>query len=1078
MEDRRAVTRSLAAALLPVLLIATADAAPPRRFPQDERERLEELYNDRPVRSERAGRDQSQRGAGDPEQNNEQSAPRGHDVSRALREDAQLNRVTFVDENNGWAVGDRGTLWRTGDGGHRWQLESTGVDCRLESVSFVSSKLGWAAGGYSQPYTHASAGVILRSEDGGRRWTRDRKLLLPRVRYIKFFDASRGWAIAEPSALFPSGIFSTTDGGRSWSALAAEASLASWLCGDFPDRVGGVLAGGGGRLAFTAAQSVRAVQGLESSLRTWHGVHLDTPRHGYVVGDGGRLLVTADRGRSWQPPPGSLPRGTGAFDWLTVAAHGDHAWAAGAPGSRILRTADGGRTWELCPTGCRVPLRHLTFIDDDRGWAVGDLGTILHTTDGGRSWAVQRAASRRAAWAGFYARAEDVPLELVASLGADGGYLGAVEVVCRSDLEQPDACDDTATVRLQEAIARAGGSAAYQAWQLPVRHTLLRLPREQVTAIWDRLHEQRGSDPGGIAQLESHLVMRMRMWRPSVLFVSAEKPDDAVSQLVSQVALRAIEKAADAKQYPDQIAVAGLEPWSVEKVYAALPSGQTGSINLAPTQLAARMGRSLADLAANARATLADAPAAAPRSMGFRLLVDRVPQQTGNRDFMSGVSMEATGAPKRPPMVAAAEGIDQLRRRAQWRRNAQAILAQASTRDGQGAGLSAQGAQLTRGFDKETAAELLFELAKGHLESGNLDRTAETFESLVAQHPHHPLCGAALAWLVDYYTSGETLQPPERSPVQSATAVLPGGSAALAELATPAGKSALGDARQVSSKVIAGGDERRAQRGLLCARKLEDTEPLFFAEPAVQLKLAAAHRQQGRDREALSLVAALRASRPHDTWWACADAERWLTDRKQQCAKPVWTCRRATARPKLDGKLDDPLWKECTAAELHSAQGDDGQWPAVAMLAWDDEFLYLAASCRKAPGALYPASTARRARDADVTATDRVELLLDVDRDWGRSFRLAVDYRGWTSDSCGPLTSWNPKWYVAASADDAQWTAEAAIPLAALTREKPKSQAAWAMGLQRVVPRVGFQSWSEPACPEPLPQGYGLLIFQ
>ncbi len=37
----------------------------------------------------------------------------------------------------------------------------------------------------------------------------------------------------------------------------------------------------------------------------------------------------------------------------------------------------------------KVDLRGIAFIDDDRGWAVGDGGTIVRTTDGGHTWAQQ-----------------------------------------------------------------------------------------------------------------------------------------------------------------------------------------------------------------------------------------------------------------------------------------------------------------------------------------------------------------------------------------------------------------------------------------------------------------------------------------------------------------------------------------------------------------------------------------------------------------------------------------------------------------------------------------------------------------
>ena len=59
-----------------------------------------------------------------------------------------------------------------------------------------------------------------------------------------------------------------------------------------------------------------------------------------------------------------------------------------------------------------------------------------------------------------------------------------------------------------------------------------------------------------------------------------------------------------------------------------------------------------------------------------------------------------------------------------------------------------------------------------------------------------------------------------------------------------------------------------------------------------------------------------------------------------------------------------------------------------------------------------------------------------------------------------------------------EWTAEAAIPLSELSGQHPTAKTAWAVGIQRVVPGVGFQSWTAPAASEIMPEGFGLLIFQ
>jgi hypothetical protein len=137
----------------------------------------------------------------------------------------------------------------------------------------------------------------------------------------------------------------------------------------------------------------------------------------------------------------------------------------------------------------------------------------------------------------------------------------------------------------------------------------------------------------------------------------------------------------------------------------------------------------------------------------------------------------------------------------------------------------------------------------------------------------------------------------------------------------------------------------------------------------------------------------------------------------------------------------------------------------------------LAVECREAPGCRYESSSGPRPRDPDLADRDRVEIYLDLDCDWVTYFRLVIDHRGWAAEDCWQDPTWNPQWFVAADRQSGGWTVEAALPLDALARDRPRSKDAWAVGVQRIVPQVGFQSWSTPAAVNPVSEGFGLLIF-
>lgn len=54
--------------------------------------------------------------------------------------------------------------------------------------------------------------------------------------------------------------------------------------------------------------------------------------------------------------------------------------------SLILTTDTSCTHWDTLWVGADVPLYSMCFTDTLKGWAVGDLGTIMKTYDGGRSW--------------------------------------------------------------------------------------------------------------------------------------------------------------------------------------------------------------------------------------------------------------------------------------------------------------------------------------------------------------------------------------------------------------------------------------------------------------------------------------------------------------------------------------------------------------------------------------------------------------------------------------------------------------------------------------------------------------------
>ncbi len=1005
--------------------------------------------------------------------------PSPSDLAGRLRPDAELCDVFFVDAKTGWAVGDRGAIWHTTDGGENWALQNAGVSCRLRSVLFLDRSTGWAAGGFTEPYTHMPRGVLLRTFDGGKTWAAVSRARLPSVLQIKFFDEKTGWAVTQNCGMFPHGLLTTDDGGRTWSPVSADGTR-TWLSGDFVDPHTGAVVGLGGVAARVDGRAVHRSKAVTFGMQALNRVALGDNDFGFAAGEGGLLMATANGGQSWEDISAALGKAATAIDFSAVSVVGPHVWIAGSPGTIVFHSPDHGRHWEAQFTSQPLPIRALKFVDPRHGWAVGALGMILATADGGQTWQPQRGSRRRAAWLGVFAGAKDVPLEMVAQLSAGDGYVGAVELVGRNDFDPLPAAAAYRNERETDAINDAGADGVRQAWQFPVRSAELAIPAAAVAQLWSTVNRTDGA-----AVLDDEIAKQIRIWRPEVVItMPGDHGEPPLARIVHEATLRAVDKAGADFVEGDQFRWPGLYPWKVKRVFASLPLNVDGPVTIAARRVMPALQKSLGDFVARPRGMLDDQFETPPEMQSFKLVADLSGQPSSRRDFFGGLAIEPGGDARREAVSTAADDAAEARRAADQRRVVQAIAATAAENGRSAATTMAQINRFASELKPAAAGELLFQLGSLFQQAGHWSLAAETYTTLVNQFPNHELCPAAMVWLIHFYASSE---------LQHATAA---GLQSPVRQVRAEGRDFPANpvVRPEGTVNITSAQTKHDDAALYWANKLQQTHAMLYAEPTVRFPLAAVYRRRGGDRDAERIYRDVQSSRDRDAWWHCAAGElgriggERATSNAGDSRKAILVCRRADEKPRLDGKLNEAIWRQKTedksvegksaAAVLRNAYLDDAGCPAAAQLAYDDEFLYVAAICLKAPGFEYVKTDKPRERDADLTQRDRIELLVDVDRDWTTYFQLSIDHRGWTAETCCGAATWNPKWYVAASESGESWTCEVAIPLAELTTTAPQSQAAWVIGIQRIVPGVGFQSWTQPAGPDIFGEGFGYLDFE
>jgi hypothetical protein len=210
-----------------------------------------------------------------------------------------LYDLHFINKNNGWVVGDYGTILTTKDGGKSWIRQESGTNALLRGVDFIDEKRGWAVG---------VRGTVLHTEDGGKTWVKqqiDTKHLHsidPDIyfRDVDFIDEFKGWIIARTGS-----IFITQDGGKHWQ----EQSL----------------------------------NGKEARLNR---IRFFTRQVGWIVGEFGSLFVTRNGGQFWQ----AKQSGTNVTLMDIAFLNPQVGYVVGLNGT-LLRTQDGGKTWETISTG-------------------------------------------------------------------------------------------------------------------------------------------------------------------------------------------------------------------------------------------------------------------------------------------------------------------------------------------------------------------------------------------------------------------------------------------------------------------------------------------------------------------------------------------------------------------------------------------------------------------------------------------------------------------------------------------------------------------------------------------------------
>jgi len=335
-----------------------------------------------------------------------------------------LSRVLFWDADTAFAVGDFGTLLRSTDGGDTWTQQADVPSSHLIGISFADANQGLAVGCMVSPEGDCeSSGIILRTRDGGVTWNtesyrgsevlyavsflsantviavgQDETFLygpswsrgsIPRLELtsVSFLNSTVGLAVGNGSP-YPA-LMRTTDGGTTWTVQPMAA--VSLFGVTFVDASRAIAVGYGnpwGIILGTDDGGITWTQRIVGPTGTFTGASFGDANVGAAVGIrnafpfGGKIWRTTDGGYRWSDVY-TGPARLYAVSMVTATV----GTAVGEAGI-ILRTTNGGASWGQQFSGVNHAIVGVSFVDEDRGIAVGG-GRIFWTTNGGGTWTYQ-----------------------------------------------------------------------------------------------------------------------------------------------------------------------------------------------------------------------------------------------------------------------------------------------------------------------------------------------------------------------------------------------------------------------------------------------------------------------------------------------------------------------------------------------------------------------------------------------------------------------------------------------------------------------------------------------------------------
>jgi photosystem II stability/assembly factor-like uncharacterized protein len=317
------------------------------------------------------------------------------EVQLDIQNFTHLDRIFFLDENYGWAIGGtaigaQSPYFYTTDSGENWYLSEDWWDIKGTDIVFVNYDTGFIA-----------SDQIYKTIDGGETWIEIQTPATQGIIHLFFVDENNGWATL---GQFSEGnILHTEDSGETWELQNVIDTIFGGIEAIyFLNDSTGFAAGGA-----VIDEDYNIIAKTENKGEDWivlknfiyapfwfQDIYFTDNFHGWIVGQKNitnsfLLMHSNDGGETWEEDTipglknwfGGTAEATIIFSiqflndtlgWLTCADEDNSGY--------ILLTTDGGENWEQQFVFYN-PIFDICMVDNNNGWAVGE-DIIYHTNNG------------------------------------------------------------------------------------------------------------------------------------------------------------------------------------------------------------------------------------------------------------------------------------------------------------------------------------------------------------------------------------------------------------------------------------------------------------------------------------------------------------------------------------------------------------------------------------------------------------------------------------------------------------------------------------------------------------------------